>query len=145
MKFPTVIFAAILILASLAGPVEAQQNLLFVADADFAPYSMLTEGLPAGIDVDVLTEAAQRAGLVIDIQFKPWDELIEMVKKGECDGAFGLFRNPDREKYAMFMEAAPIHYSDYVLFTKVGSKFSFRTYDDLHGKTIGRIAGVTLG
>jgi len=145
MKFLTVFFAAVLTLTSFAGPVEARKNLLFVADADFAPYSMLTEGVPAGIDVDVMAEAAKRAGYMLDIQFKPWDELIEMVRKGECDGAIGLFRNPEREKFAMFMEAAPIHYSDYVLFTKVGSKFSFRTYDDLHGKTIGRIAGFTLG
>ena len=134
-----------LILSILAGPAQARQTLLFVADIDFAPYSMITQGQAAGIDVDVLAEAANRAGFMLDIQFKPWDELIEMVKKGECDGAFGLFKNPEREQYSMFMEAAPIHYSDYVLFTKVGTKFSFRSYADLQGKTIGRIAGTTLG
>ena len=68
-----------------------------------------------------------------------------MVKNGTCDGAFGLFKSPEREQYSMFMEAAPLHYSDYVLFTKVGSKFSFRSYANLQGKTIGRIAGTSLG
>ena len=134
-----------LVLTFLAAPVQAGQNLLFVADVDFAPYSMITEGQPAGIDVDVLAEAAKRAGFAIDIEFKPWDELIETLKKGECDGAFGLFKDPGREKYALFMDASPIHYSDYVLFTKVGSKFSFRSYADLNGKIIGRVAGITLG
>jgi len=141
----SLILVAALALAVLAGPVEARQNLLFIADVDFAPYSMISEGQPAGIDVEVLAEAAKRAGFMADVQFKPWDELVEMIKKGECDGAVGLFRSPEREKYAMFMDAAPIHYSDYVLFTKVGSKFSFRTYADLQGKTIGRVSGVTLG
>lgn len=139
------VLGLIITVSLLIGPAHARQNLLFIADVDFAPYSMITEGSAAGIDVDVLAEAAKRAGFMLDIQFKPWDELIEMVKKGECDGAFGLFKSADREQYAMFMEAAPIHYSDYVLFTKVGAKFSFRTYDDLKGKSIGRVAGMTLG
>ncbi|MBI9078850.1 MAG: amino acid ABC transporter substrate-binding protein [Pseudodesulfovibrio sp.] len=143
MKFISLVVAIVLI--SFVGSVEARQNLLFVADVDFAPYSMITEGKPAGIDVEVLSEAARRAGLTVDIEFKSWDELVEMIRKGDCDGAVGLFKNPEREKYAMFMDATPIHFSDYVLFTKVGSNFSFRTYADLQGKTIGRVSGITLG
>ena len=136
--------ALTLTLTILAAPALAQ-NPVFVTDIDFAPYSMLTAGQPAGIDVDILTEAAKRADLEIDIQFKPGDQLIEMVKKGECAGAFSLFRSPVREKFAMYMEAVPVHFSDYVLFTKVGSKFSFRTYEDLADKIIGRAAGADLG
>lgn len=136
--------ALVLTVTILAAPAQAR-NPLFVTDIDFAPYSMITQGQPSGIDVEVLTEAARRAGLTIDIEFKPWDKLIDMVRKGECDGAFSLFRTPEREQYAMFMEASPVHYSDFVLFTMVGSKFSFRTYDDLSGKTIGKISGMSLG
>lgn len=143
MKFLALITA--LTLSILVAPAQARENLLFVADIDFAPYSMITKGQAAGIDVEVLAEAAKRAGFGLEIQFKPWDELIRMVKKGECDGALGLFKTPEREKFSMFMEAAPIHYSDYVLFTKVGSKFSFRSYENLRGKTIGRISGTSLG
>ncbi len=121
------------------------KNPLFIADIDFAPYSMLTAGHPAGIDVEVMSEAARRAGLTLDIQLKPWDKLISMVKNGECDGAFSLFKNGDREKYALFMDAVAVHYSDYVLFTKVGNKFSFRSYDDLSGKIIGKIGEISLG
>ncbi|MDC0335269.1 transporter substrate-binding domain-containing protein [Pseudodesulfovibrio sp.] len=140
----SIFFALILTIATLASPAQAQ-NPLFVADIDFAPYSMISEGKPAGIDVDVLTEAARRSNLNLDIQFKQLDKLIEMVKTGQCDGAFSLFRSPEREKYAMFMEAVPVHYSDYVLFTKVGDKFSFSSYADLTGKIIGKVDGVSLG
>lgn len=118
---------------------------VFVTNIDFAPYSMITQGEPAGIDVDVLAEAARRAGLTLDIQFKPWDEAVAMVQKGECDGAFSMFHSPEREQFAMFMDEAPVHYSDYVLFTTVGNKFAFNTYADLSGKVIGRVSGTDLG
>lgn len=119
--------------------------LIFVTDVDFAPYSMLTDGQPAGIDVEVFREAAKRAGLEVEIQLKPWETLVEMIEKGTCDGAFALFHNPQRDKQLLFMEKTPIHYSNYVLFTTSGNKFSFSTYDDLTGKSIGRVAGTDLG
>ncbi len=138
------LLAALLALTLLTGPAQAQP-VLFVSDVDFAPYSMIIEGQPAGIDVDILVAAAKRAGIDIDIEFKPWDELVRMMKQGECDGAFSLFLSPEREKEALFLEAEPIHFSDYVLFTKVGADFDFTTYDDLSSKTIGRVAGTSLG
>lgn len=140
----TTVLTFILALAVLVTSAQARTPR-FVADIDFAPYSMITEGAPAGIDIDVLNEAAKRAGITLDIQFKNWDTLINMVEKGECDGAFSLFHSPEREKKLMFMEAVPVHYSDYVLFTKVGKNFSFRSYDDLSGKIIGKIDGISLG
>lgn len=131
-------------LTLLAGTASAR-NPLFVANIDFAPYSMITQGKPAGIDVDVINEAAKRAGLAIEIEFKPWNELVSMVEKGECDAAFSFFRSPERERTAIFAEAVPVHYSDYVLFTRISDKFPFQTYDDLSGKVIGLIKGTDLG
>ncbi len=134
----------VLALILFATPALAQ-NPRFVADVDFAPYSMITQGVPAGIDVDVINEAARRAGISLDLQFKTWDVLIKMAEKGEADAAFSVFHTPEREKKLMFMEAVPVHYSDYVLFTKVGDKFSFTSYDDLTDKVIGKVEGISLG
>ncbi|ADU61059.1 MAG: transporter substrate-binding domain-containing protein [Pseudodesulfovibrio sp.] len=136
--------ALVLVVTFMAQAVRAQ-TFTFVSDMDFAPYSMLSQGRASGIDVEVMTEAARRAGVEIEILLRPWDELVRMVKAGECDGAFALFKDEQRQEYAIFLEAVPLHYSDYVLFTKVGTNFSFRSFDDLAGKTIGRAAGVSLG
>ncbi len=138
-----VFLALALMLTLFAVPVLAQ-NAVFVSDIGFAPYSMVTQGKPSGIDVDVIREAAKRAGLSIDIQFKPFEQMIAMVKDGSCDGAFTLFRTPERERIARFMDAVPVHLSDYVLFTKVGNTFTFNSYNDLSGKIIGRVAGIVL-
>jgi polar amino acid transport system substrate-binding protein len=123
----------------------AEEPLRLLADNDFAPYSMVIDGEPTGIDVDVFNEAARRAGVKIDIQTRPLETVLEKVRNGSCDGALALFRSPDRERYAMFMEATPVHYSDFVLFTKVGDQFPFASYDDLGGKVIGLVTGLDLG
>ncbi len=138
------LIAALLTITAL-GTAAFAQPVTFVADIDFAPYSMISEGNPAGIDVEILNEAARRAGIEIEIQFQPWKKVTEMVENGTCDGSFAFFKTPEREKTAIFMEASPLHYSNYVLFTKVGDKFSFSSYDDLTGKSIGRVAGTNLG
>lgn len=140
-----IFFAAVLTAMTILAGTASAQSLLFLTDRDFAPYSMISQGKPAGIDVDVFREAAKRAGLAVDIQFKPWDELIRMVENGECDGAFSFFRTPEREESAIFADSVPIHYSDYVLFTRVSDTFSFKTYDDLSGKVIGTKRGINLG
>ncbi|MEF2231466.1 MAG: transporter substrate-binding domain-containing protein [Pseudodesulfovibrio sp.] len=140
----TLLLTALLSLTLLAGPARARA-VKFVSDLDFAPYSMLIDGKPAGIDVEVLQAAADKAGITLEIELKPWEQLMKMVAAGTCDGAFALFRSPEREKIALFMEAMPVHVSDYVLFTLVGDTFPFGSYDDLAGKTVGKVRGISLG
>lgn len=133
------------LLLLLASTAWAGAPLRFVADADFAPYSMVVDGAPSGIDVDVLNEAARRAGIDIEIGMKPLKTALEMAGDGSCDGVVALFRSPERERYVLYLDGVPIHHSDYVLFAKVGNRFAFNSYDDLAGKVIGVAAGLDLG
>ncbi|BCS88942.1 substrate-binding periplasmic protein [Pseudodesulfovibrio sediminis] len=141
----TTIAAALFILILLTSQAQAQEPLVFAADRDYAPYSMIIDGRQAGIDMEVLMEAAHRAQLQIKFQFTSWEELLDMVKEGEIDGAVSLFASTEREKTAIYMDAIPLHYSSYALFTKVGQTFTFKTYSDLKGKIIGKVAGIDLG
>lgn len=136
--------ATLCLLLLLASAAQAAP-LRFAANADFAPYSMVIDGTPAGIDVDVFTEAARRAGLEIEIAAYPLETVLAMVRDGRCSGALTLFRTAERERYALFMDGTPVHYSDFVLFTKVGNRFAFNGYGDLAGKVIGLTAGLDLG
>lgn len=141
----TIILALALVVLLLSAPAQAQQPPLFVADQDFAPYSMMVEGRPGGIDVDVLTEAGRRAGIAFNIELKPAPQVIAMLENGQCTAAFGLFRSPERERYGMYMDSVPLHTSDYVLFTKVGSDLTFVGYEGLTDKIIGRVTKTDLG
>ncbi|MUM77644.1 transporter substrate-binding domain-containing protein [Pseudodesulfovibrio sp. F-1] len=139
------LLASLVIAVVLLAATAHAQPLVFVGDVDFAPYSMLTEGRPAGIDVEVLAEAARRAGIEIAIKLRPWDEVVRMLETGECAGGFALFRGEGRSRYVRFLDAVPIHTSDFVLFTMVGGRFSFRSFDDLADRTVARVGGMSLG
>lgn len=141
----TTIAAALLILLLLTSHAQAQGPLVFAADQDYAPYSMIIEGHPAGIDVEVLREAAHRAELEIKFKLTSWEELLRMMESGEIDGAASFFASLERKSVALYMDAIPLHYSSYALFTKVGKTFPFTDYTDLKGKIIGKVAGIDLG
>ncbi|AMK10177.1 substrate-binding periplasmic protein [Pseudodesulfovibrio indicus] len=139
-----ILLSCLLVLVAVV-PAWAGESLLFLTDQDFAPYSMIVAGQPSGIDVDVLSEAAKRSGLDLTIKAVPLKSMLDAIRNGSCDGAVSLFRSPDREQFALFMEAVPVHLSDYVLFTKVGNRIPFAEYQDLKGKVIGYVGGVDLG
>lgn len=136
-------FLALCLVLALSVCAHADQ-LVFVGDVDFAPYSMMQQGRPAGIDVDVMREVIHRLGLDAEIRLVPWTQLVTMFRTGKCDGAMGVFWTPDRERRALFAMEAPIHTSDFVLFTKVGNTFSFRSYDDLKTRRIGVPKGLAI-
>ena len=140
----TLLISLSFLLVLAVTPVLAEP-FVFAADSDLAPYSMFIDGAPAGIDVDLVKEAAKRAGVEVDIQLMPFESVLTSLRAGTSDGGFALFRTPEREAYAMYMEASPLHFSDYVLFTKVGGRFPYESLADLKGRIIGRVAGIRLG
>ncbi len=134
----------IFLLMALGAGTALAAPLSFLSDRDFAPYSMMQDGKPAGIDVEVFSEACKRAGVEYSLELVPWDELLRRFKRGECQGAFSLFRTPEWEACAWFVDQAAMHYSDYALFTRVGSDLVFRSWEDLQGKRIGAAGGFAL-
>lgn len=119
--------------------------LVVLTETDFAPYSMVREGKPAGIDVDVFAEAANRVGIEYELEVVPWVTLLSRLQKGECDMAFSLFYVPERTTYASFVKAAPIHKSDYGLFTLVSRNIQRVDVRDLEHMTIGRPEEFSIG
>jgi polar amino acid transport system substrate-binding protein len=58
-----------------------------MADADFAPWSFTGEdGVPKGISIDLASRACVEAGLVCDIQAKPFDGLLPVLRAGQAQG-----------------------------------------------------------
>lgn len=126
------------------GSALASEQLKVLSDRDFAPYSMIQNGKPSGIDVEVFAEACKRAGVDYSLQLVEWEDLVKRLHTGQCHAAFSLFRTPEREKDVLFVDRAVMHYSDYGLFTRVGSGLAFDSWDDLRGKRIGSIGGFAM-
>jgi len=53
----------------------------------WAPYSDLVDNKPLGISIDIVKEAATRAGFELTLELLPWKRCLQMVKQGNIDFA----------------------------------------------------------
>lgn len=137
--------AIIILVCLLALPATwaaAGENLRVAVDDDFPPFSFSNNGVPMGIDVDIVRELGRRMGIDVTITLMPWKRLLDKTTKGELHAAMSLFRTEEREKFAIFIH--PIHYSTFVLFVKKGNEFPFEALSDLYGKKIMKEAGFSV-
>lgn len=96
------VLAALLLLLAASG--ARSQEPLHIATGGFRPVAYMENGHPTGALVDVLTEAARRAGLPIEIHLLPWARCMEEVRLGRMDALFPSFRTPQRDFYLSFPE-----------------------------------------
>jgi len=122
----------------------AEQELFFVTDTEFPPFGYVENNKQVGIDIEMVNEIARRLNLKIKTQMVPWNRLLEMTKKGACDASFSLFKTEEREKFALFATAEPIHYSTYRYYVRKGKEFKYEKISDLYGKTIGINSGFNI-
>lgn len=109
---------------------------LFYTDDNFAPYSYIENGAIKGIDIDIVKEISRRIKLDITIKQVPWKRLLFDTEQGSISGSFSLFKTPEREQYALFATAKPVHYSTYSIFVLKGKTFGFTKISDLYGKRL---------
>lgn len=121
----------------------AERTFHLSTDANFPPYSELVNGEVQGIDVDIIHEAASRAGLKIVIHAYPWKRTMMMLANGETDGVFAAFRNEKRETYAIFSNN-PVHVSNLAVFTNRSSHNNYNELEDLFGQTVFIAAGFSI-
>ena len=117
--------------------------LYLVSDENFPPYSYYEHGKAQGVDLDIVNEAARRAGVDIIIELFPWKRALQMIETGQADGAFSLFRNKEREKFVHFSKN-PVHVSKLAAFMSTDSMAIYKTINDLFGKTVFISAGFSI-
>lgn len=63
-----------------------QKTLHVVADIDYAPYSYVDEnGNPAGLDVEMMNEIANRIQMNLNLELKHWSDAVSDFDDGEAD------------------------------------------------------------
>ena len=122
----------------------AEQELFIVTDTEFPPFGYMENNKQVGIDIEMVNEIVRRLNLKIEIKMVPWNRLLAMTKKGTCDASFSLFKTEERERFALFVTAEPIHYSTYKYYVLKGKEFKYEKISDLYGKTIGINAGFNI-
>ena len=117
----------------------AQAKELTCYSTEFPPYVTSKNNAISGIDVDILADAARRAGIVIQFKLLPWVRLENELKRGaasEVDCAFSFSKNVSRQSYMDFT-STPIKSTHYVLFAKKGVFTASAGLAQMKGKRIG--------
>ena len=106
---------------------------LIVGSDTYPPYIYLNnDGVPAGIDVEIATEAFRRMGYTARFEPIDWEQKTALVESGTIDCIWGCFSMDGREE--VYRWAGPYMVSRQV--AAVDADSSIRTLGDLAGKTI---------
>ena len=127
--------AAVGSLTSCGGTNAKDSSLpqLIVGSDTYPPYIYLNnDGIPAGIDVEIATEAFRRMGYAPRFETIDWEQKTTLVESGALDCIWGCFSMDGREE--AYRWAGPYMVSRQVV--AVDADSSIRSISDLAGKTI---------
>ena len=106
---------------------------IIVGSDTYPPYIYLNnDGIPAGIDVEIATEAFRRMGYAARFETIDWEQKTNLVESGAIDCIWGCFSMQGREE--MYRWAGPYMVSRQV--AAVDADSSIRSLSDLADKTI---------
>lgn len=106
---------------------------IIVGSDTYPPYIYLNnDGTPAGIDVEIATEAFRRMGYAARFEVIDWEQKTALVESGAIDCIWGCFSMQGRE--TLYRWAGPYMVSRQVV--AVNADSSIQSLSDLAGKTV---------
>ena len=106
---------------------------IIVGSDTYPPYIYLNnDGVPAGIDVEIATEAFRRMGYAARFESIDWEQKTNLVESGTIDCIWGCFSMQGRE--TLYRWAGPYMVSRQVV--AVNADSSIQSLSDLAGKTV---------
>ena len=106
---------------------------IIVGSDTYPPYIYLNnDGVPAGIDVEIATEAFRRMGYAARFEVIDWEQKTALVESGAIDCIWGCFSMQGRE--TLYRWAGPYMVSRQVV--AVNADSSIQSLSDLAGKTV---------
>ena len=121
---------------SACGGTDAKNSDLpqiLIGSDTYPPYIYLNnDGIPAGIDVEIATEAFRRMGYAARFETIDWEQKTNLVESGAIDCIWGCFSMQGRE--TLYRWAGPYMVSRQVV--AVNADSSIQSLSDLAGKTV---------
>ena len=106
---------------------------ILIGSDTYPPYIYLNnDGTPAGIDVEIATEAFRRMGYAARFEVIDWEQKTALVESGSTDCIWGCFSMQGRE--TLYRWAGPYMVSRQVV--AVNADSSIQSLSDLAGKTV---------
>ena len=124
---------------------KEQRTYAFVT-LDYPPLEYAgDDGKAQGIAVEIATRIMNKLGQTLDIKVNPWARSLEMVKSGEADAIFTVFKNPERETFLDFSRNVLIPQIVY-LYARKGAPIAFDgNLEKLKNETIGVVSTISYG
>lgn len=126
-----------------AGATPESVTSLRVAVNSAPPYRIIEgdgeKSTFGGLYVEIIEEAAGRAGIGLEYVEVPFARALLMMKTGDADVMLGPNRVPEREAYMAFLDV-PLPREDKVFYLAPGAA-DIVTYKDLKGRLIAALAG----
>jgi ABC-type amino acid transport substrate-binding protein len=124
--------------SAAAGLDTIDKGVIKVAIEPYMPYTDVKNGKLVGLDAEILQEAAGNLGLKVEFNVTDFKGMLGGVQSHRDDITIGgVGWSKDRADKGLFTD--PVYYSPPAM-AVVGDK-SYRTIDDLKGKTIGTVTG----
>ncbi len=106
---------------------------ILIGSDTYPPYIYLNnDGTPAGIDVEIATEAFRRMGYAARFEVIDWEQKTALLESGAIDCIWGCFSMQGRE--TLYRWAGPYMVSRQVV--AVNADSSIQSLSDLAGKTV---------
>lgn len=104
-----------------------------------------SDGRPTGLAVEIATRVFQQMGHTLKIELYPWGRSLAMVKRGDADCIFTLYRSPEREQFLDYSKESIVTQTIY-LYARKGSPVSFNgDFSVLKGLQVGTAHKVNYG
>lgn len=128
--------------AAPASPAAAAARgyLTYGIDEDYPPWEKNVDGVPYGINVDIVRALAARLGLEPRFVAYPFKRVLASLETGDIDLAGGLEYKPERAAYALYLEPAYQKTMKVFIMPK-GAGTRLERYEDLRALRVGLRAG----
>jgi polar amino acid transport system substrate-binding protein len=145
MKMPrpkfTPVLSVFLCVLALVGHARAESWVVGSMEG-FAPFNYTVGEDYVGIDVQILNEAAESIGVVLNHQPLPWNRALLDFQIGNLDALFQLA--PTRERFDKWHMVGPMRRTRTVFVTHKDSPLQdIQSLQDLEGLVVGVVAGFT--
>lgn len=123
----------------------AVSETLRLVTFDYYPTMYTKGGRLRGCAVDIVKEAFRRMNRKITIEKVPMKRGQHMLRNGEADGMFTLYRTPERTEYAFYPES-PVLTRQISFYVRSGSQINFE--GDISGMlkySVGTVIGYSYG
>ncbi len=124
----------------LSMPVRALAEKVVIAFAVWPPYTMMENGQPSGIDIEIARELCRRVGTESGFRELPWTRALNYLENGKADALLTPKQTEEREKF-MYYPSEPIRIEKRVILVPKGSGIKITKLDDLKDKNIGVVRG----